>query len=79
MEEKYSILELYKSGVITEKAMHYIDISEKVIAIMKTGLKKSHACREVALNTGVNLRTTYRALRMMTRLRPEFSKKNNLI
>ena len=79
MDEKYDILTLYKAGVITEKAMHYINISEKVIAIMKTGRKKSHACREVASNTGVNMRTCYRALNMMTRLRPEFSKKHNLI
>lgn len=71
MSEKYDILTLYRAGVITEKAMHYIDISEKVSALMKTGIKKSHACRTVALNTGCNLRTCYRALNMMTRLRLE--------
>ena len=79
MEEKYSILELYRAGVITEKAMHYIDVSEKVAALMRTGLKKSKACREVALNTGINMRTCYRALNLMTQLRPEFSNKDNLI
>ena len=71
-DKKYTLQELYKAGVISNKPFLYLDLSNKIKAAMLTGLKKSKAIREVALASGVTVRTCYRACAMITELSPRF-------
>ena len=66
---KYSLSELYRAGIISEKPRLYLDIAEKVNELKKLRVKKPR--QKIANDMQISIRTVSRAMNVGKRLDKE--------
>ncbi len=65
MEEKYTLHQLFRMGLISYKPIFYIEMVSKYNQLRATKVKKGEAVRQVALLSKVTTRTVYKALKLL--------------